>query len=124
MIGRLRTFLGCEAAAFGLAALTHAGALFDGHKHRDAAIAESVITLVLLAGLAMSLARPERTRAAALGTQGFALALTCVGIFTIIVGVGPRSAADVVYHICIVGVLIWGLLTARSASAPRSPLHA
>lgn len=119
MIGRLRTFLAFEAAAFGVAALTHFGVLFDGYQHHDAAIAESIITLVLLAGLAVSLVRPELTRTAALGAQGFALALTCVGIFTIIVGVGPRTVADVVYHIGIVGVLIWGLLTARSTWPPH-----
>jgi hypothetical protein len=124
MTGRLRAFLAFEAAAFGAAALTHFGVLFDGYEHHEASIAESIIALVLLAGLATSLARPELTRDAALGAQGFALALTCVGIFTIIVGVGPRTAGDVVYHIAIVGVLIWGLLTAWSASEPRRPLTA
>jgi hypothetical protein len=121
MISRLRTFLAFEAAAFGAAALTHFGVLFDGYKHHEAAIAESLIALVLVAGLTTSLARPELTRDAALGAQGFALVLTCVGIFTIIVGVGPRTVGDVVYHIGIVGVLIWGLLTAWSASEPRRP---
>ena len=34
---------------------------------------------------------------------------TLVGVFTIIVGVGPQTTPDVVYHIGIVAVLLWGL---------------
>ena len=41
--------------------------------------------------------------------QGFALLSTLIGVFTIAVGVGPRTAPDVAYHIAIVAVLIWGL---------------
>ncbi|MGQ0810691.1 MAG: hypothetical protein ACT4OO_05640 [Nitrospiraceae bacterium] len=35
---------------------------------------------------------------------------TLVGVFTIIVGVGPRTTPDVVYHLAIVAVLFWGLI--------------
>ena len=51
---RVRLFLLCEAAAFVIAALTHLGAMGRGYEHRQACIAESVIALVLLSGLALS----------------------------------------------------------------------
>jgi hypothetical protein len=35
-----------------------------------------------------------------------------VGIFTIVIGVGPRTIPDIGYHIGIVLVLIWGLWAA------------
>jgi hypothetical protein len=116
----IRRFLILEAAAFFVAALIHSGYLVPGYEHRAARIAESVLGLVLVAGLVASLLRPALIRAAGLAAQGFALLGTLVGILTIIVGVGPRSTADVVYHLAMVGVLVWGLATAAHAAVrPR-----
>jgi hypothetical protein len=36
-----------------------------------------------------------------------------VGVFTIIIGIGPRTVPDVVYHAGIVVLLIYGLVAAR-----------
>jgi len=107
-------FLLVEAMAFAAAASIHFGLAFGGYEHRKAGIAESVIAAVLIAGLASSLMRRSSTRAAGVIAQGFALLGTFVGIFTIIIGVGPRTIPDVVYHIAIVIVLILGLATARN----------
>lgn len=109
MTDRLRGLLAFQAVTYLIASLIHAGVVLDGYEHREASIAESLIAVVLFAGLLVGLARPALTRDAALGAQGFALALTCVGLFTIAVGVGPRTVPDVVYHLCIVAILIWGL---------------
>lgn len=117
MTQRIRAFLLVEAAAFAAAALVHFGLLVHGYQHRQARVAESVIALVLLAGLLLSWVRPTWTREAGIAAQGFALLGTLVGMFTIIVGVGPRTAPDVVYHIAIVAVLVWGLLVAVRAPA-------
>jgi hypothetical protein len=116
----LRAFLVVETLAFAAAALVHFGAVLHGYEHHDARIAESVIALVLLGGLALSVLRPRLLREAALGAQGFALLGTCVGLFTIAVGVGPRTVLDVVYHFSVVAVLIWGLFAATRlpSSAP------
>lgn len=111
MIGRVRLFLLIEAIAFALAAMVHFGVLIHGYEHDKARIAESIIALVLLAGLAVSLLRPSLTREAALVAQGFALLGTFVGLFTIAVGVGPRTVPDVIYHVAIIIVLIFGLIT-------------
>ncbi|MFN2556638.1 MAG: hypothetical protein ABR592_07155 [Nitriliruptorales bacterium] len=43
-----------------------------------------------------------------IAAQGFALLGTLVGVFTIVVGVGPRTAPDIVYHFVILAVLMWG----------------
>jgi hypothetical protein len=45
-----------------------------------------------------------------LAAQGFALLGTLVGIFTIVVGVGPRSVLDIIDHVAIVAVLVRGLV--------------
>ena len=109
MTQTIRLFMFLEAIAFSLAALTHFGVLIDGHQHHKAGTAESVIALVLLLGLALSWIRPASIRAVGLAGQGFALLGTLVGIFMIAIGVGPRTVPDIVFHICIVAVLVSGL---------------
>lgn len=121
MASIIRRFLFVEAAAFTIAALIHGGLLVGGYAHREARIAEGVIALVLWAGLAVAWIRPAAARGAGLAAQGFALLLTLVGITTMVIGVGPRTVADVVYHIAIVIVLAWGLLiTLRSPAVDQS----
>jgi hypothetical protein len=111
-VPRIRIFLLFEAAVFAVATLAHAGVLVAGYEHREARIAESVLALVLFFGFMVGMIRPAWTRRAGMVTQGFALAGTVVGIFTIIVGVGPRTVPDILYHLGIVGILSWGLLQA------------
>ncbi|MQA85636.1 MAG: hypothetical protein GEV03_13660 [Streptosporangiales bacterium] len=114
---RIRVFLLVEAAAFAAAALVHFGVLADGYQHREASIAESVIAAVLLVGLALSWPLRSWVREVGVAAQGFALFGTLVGIFTIAVGVGPRTVPDVVYHVGIVAVLAAGLAVALRAPA-------
>jgi hypothetical protein len=47
---------------------------------------------------------------------------TLVGVFVIIIGIGPRTVPDVVYHVTIVAVLIYGLVVA--GRLPRGPEEA
>lgn len=59
-----------------------------------------------------------------LAVQGFALLGTLVGLFTIAVGVGPRTVPDLVFHAGIVAVLVWGLIvTARAVSKGTSEIN-
>jgi hypothetical protein len=104
-----------EAITFMVAAAIHGGLLIPGHEHREARIAESVIALVLLSGAAVTWIRPTSVRSVAVAAQGFALLGTLVGILTIVIGIGPRSALDIVYHVGIVAVLAWGLVVAWRA---------
>jgi hypothetical protein len=53
-------------------------------------------------GAALTWVRPAWVRRVGLAAQGFALLGTLVGVFTIAIGVGPRTLPDVVYHIGIV----------------------
>jgi hypothetical protein len=109
-----------ESVAFLTAAAIHAGLLVGGYEHHEARIAETVIAVVLLGGAIAASLGPAWARRAGLAAQGFALAGTIVGIFTIAIGVGPRTFADVLYHVIIVCVLIYGLLLAARARASAS----
>src|SRR5512133_3250581 len=119
MAHRVRWILGLEAAAFASAALVPSGALVRGHEHFAAATAEGVIAAVLFAGWAASLLFPRSSRRAGLAAQGFALLGTCVGIFTIVVGVGPRTPFDLALHAGFVAALVTGLaFVARGHDLP------
>jgi hypothetical protein len=109
MTSLIQRLLTAEAALFGGAAFMHAGFLIPGHAHWKAATAESVIAVVLLGGLVATLAAPASGRAIGLGAQGFALLGTLVGVFTIAVGVGPRTALDLVIHACMIALLAFGI---------------
>lgn len=111
----LRALLGVEGASFLLAATIHAGIFVRGYEHREAMIAESVIGAVLLVGLVTTRIRPRSTFSIGAIVQAFALLGTLVGIWTMIVGVGPRTVPDVAYHAVIVVVLITGLAWAWRA---------
>jgi hypothetical protein len=121
MTRAIRLFVFIESAAFIAAALTHFGLLVGGYEHQKAGTAESVIGIVLLVGLALTWIRPASTREIGLAVQAFALLGTLVGIFTLAIGVGPRTAPDIAFHIGIIIVLAWGLIvTARARSAGQS----
>jgi hypothetical protein len=106
---KIRLMLGLETAIFFVAALIHFEILFDGYPDREAATAESVIGLVLLAGLIFTFLAPGRARVTALIVQGFALAGTFVGL-TLLLTIGPATGLDVVIHVVMVVVLLFGLV--------------
>lgn len=113
----IRLFLLFEGLSFVLAALVHFGVLIQGYQHPFAPFAESLIALVLLAGLGLTWTWPNQTRSIGVGVQAFALLGTLVGLYTIAVGVGPRTIPDLGFHVTIVIVLIWGLIVATRAPA-------
>ena len=120
MIRAVRLLLLSEAAAFIVAALVHFGVLVNGYQHLKAGTAETVIGVALLVGIIVSWAHPRSSRQAALAAQGFALLGTLVGIFTIAVGVGPRTAPDIAFHIAIVLCLLSGLVMAGRSRIEQS----
>lgn len=115
----VRWFLAAEVAIFGIAVLIHAGVLLRGYEHAAARNAESVIALVLALGLVATLLAPARTRAIGVGAQAFALLGTFVGLFTIAIGVGPRTAFDLLIHGTMIVLLVIGLIAARRVSYAR-----
>lgn len=118
----IRLFLFWEAAAFGTASLVHFGVVLHGYEHREAGTAESVIAAVLFLGLLWTWIRPRSIRRAGLVSQAFALFGTLVGVFTIAIGIGPRTGPDIAYHSVIIAVLAFGLIvTARAQPGRAAP---
>jgi len=124
MTQTIRAFLLIEAASFATAALVHFGVLTHGYEHQAAGTAESLIAVVLLIGFALSWASRTSTRAVGLVAQAFALLGTLVGVFTIAIGVGPRTLPDIAYHAALVAVLVGGLLATARAPTARSTQRA
>ena len=122
MAPSVRGFLLTEAVTFIVAALAHLGILVRGYEHTQAGVAEGVIAAVLLSGLTMTWITPRIARQAGFGAQLFALLGTLVGVFTIAIGVGPRTVPDIAYHVGILAVLVLGVMVAREpASAAARP---
>lgn len=106
----MRIFLVIDIILFVSAALIHSGVLVTGYVHYKARIAEGVIALVLFSGLIIGLIHPAWVRSAGLAVQWFALFGTLVGLFTIAIGVGPRTKLDLVIHSMMLMVLVAGLV--------------
>ena len=124
MTRTIRLFLLLEAAAFVAAASVHFSLVIAGYEHRKAGVAESVIAAVLILALAVTSLGRTWTRRVGLAAQAIALVGTLIGVFTIMIGVGPRTLPDVAYHFAIMAVLIWGLVVAvRARLTTRSPTH-
>ncbi|HBY95831.1 MAG: hypothetical protein M5U01_16830 [Ardenticatenaceae bacterium] len=120
MTQTIRLFMLFEGASFVAASLIHSGVFIAGYEHSQARVAEGVIAAVLIAGLVLSFVRRAWTRWVGLAAQGFALLGTLVGLFTIAIGIGPRTAPDLVYHATILAVLVWGLIVTARAGSQRA----
>lgn len=83
-----------EAASLVAASLIHSGALIAGYEHRQAGIAAGVIATVLSVGLALTWIRLAWMCGMGLATQAFALLGRKVGLFTIVIGIGPPTVPD------------------------------
>jgi hypothetical protein len=104
---------------FVVAAAIHFGVLLAGYRHGAAGTAESVIAVVLLLGLALTWAPSPWPGRAAMGAQVVAILGVLVGLFTMAVGVGPRTKFDLVLHDAMLVVLLVGLaITVRTIRTP------
>jgi hypothetical protein len=111
----IRLFLLGEAVAFGAAALVHADILPLGYAHDGASVPEGIIGAVLLAGFVLTWALPAWARAIGIAAQGFALMGSLIGLYVGVIGVGPHTIPDFVFHAGIVLALLWGLVVATRA---------
>jgi hypothetical protein len=111
----IQVFLAVQFALFAFAASAHFG-VFTDMDDPGAAIAETVIAVVLLAALALTFTRTADVRSVALAAQGFALLGTLIGI-TLVLTVGPTKAFDVTVHAIMLATLLAGL--AVTYRAPR-----
>src|SRR6185437_15960758 len=89
----VRAFLLIEAVAFIIAGAIHSGMFVSFDTHYQAAIAESIIGVMLLIGFGLTWVWHAQTRLIVLLAQALAALGTMVGLFTIAVGVGPRGVS-------------------------------
>ena len=108
----MRGALALQAAIFLVAVSVHFGLLFQGYSHRAAGTAESIIAAVLLVALVVTLLSPSRARLVAIAAQSFGIIGVVVGLFTIAIGVGPRTALDLGLHALMLITLVAGLIIA------------
>ena len=111
----VRVFLAAEAILFFGAAIAHFGSFIDRTQDGAAGTAETVIGLVILGGLIITVIKDHLTRTTSLAVQAFALLGTMIGIFTIIIGVGPNTTTDIIIHTMMVTLLVSGLVVAQRA---------
>ena len=109
----IQLFLLAETILFLSAATAHFTILNGGTPDKAAGTAESLIGLVLLAGLITTVVRKRLTRSAGMIVQVFALLGTLVGVFTIIVGVGPQTVTDIIIHAVMLTLLVSGIAFTR-----------
>jgi hypothetical protein len=112
----VRTIVVLTALLFAGAATIHSGVAGAGYEHPEARIAETVIGSVLLVGWIVCLSIPRRARTAAIAVLTFGLVGTLIGLFTIAIGIGPRTALDLTIHAAMLLLLAAGLVTAVRAS--------
>jgi hypothetical protein len=122
-INETRLVLAGAALLYAAAGSVHFGWLTSGYEHSQAGTAESVIAAVLFGGLLLSFVKPLWTRVAAIAVQIFAVLFTFVGLFTIAIGVGPRTGPDLLLHAAMLALLFFGLyMSIRKHGGHNVPL--
>ena len=111
----IRLFLLLEGVTFLIAATIHSGLLVTVDRDQGATIAESTIGVVLLLGYVLSWIWPAQTRIFGIVAQSFALLGTLIGVYVVLIGVGPNTIPDIIYHFTILAALVWGLIVAAIA---------
>ena len=114
----IQLFLIAQIALFAFAASAHFG-VFGNRDDPAAGTAETIIAIVLAAGLVLTVANPAHARTSALIAQGFATLGTLVGI-TLVLTVGPRETFDVVVHLLMLALLGTGLIVTYREPRPTS----
>jgi hypothetical protein len=108
-IWRVRGFLLLQIALFLALVSMHFGLLIGGYRHRNAGTTESVIAAVLVAGLLLTWTPPPWRRRAATAAQSFGILGVLAGLFTIALGIGPRTMLDLALNVGLLLTLVAGL---------------
>jgi hypothetical protein len=109
----VRGFLLVQIAIFLVLVTIHLGLLIAGYAHRAAATTESVIVAVLVVGLLLTWTPPPLSRRAAIAAQSFGILGVLVGLFTIALGIGPRTILDVTLNVVLLLTLIAGVASTK-----------
>jgi hypothetical protein len=111
-IWTIRGFLLVQIAIFLVMVLIHFGLLIVGYRHRNAGATESMLAAVLVAGLLLTWI-PRWSRRAATVAQSFGTVGVLLGLFTIALGIGPRTILDLTLNGALLLTLIAGLTMMR-----------
>lgn len=95
MIRGTKVFIAVAAVSLIVASLIHLGLLIEGYRHQQAGVAEMVIAAVMVLGLAFTWRSGRRGMLAGVVSLALGLLGALVGLFTIVIGVGPRTLPDV-----------------------------
>jgi hypothetical protein len=93
-IWSVRSFLLLQIAILLSMVSIHFGLLAGGYRHGSAGRAELLIAAVLVAGLLLTWTPWPWSRWAATAAQSFGIVGVLVGLFTIALGIGPRTMLD------------------------------
>jgi hypothetical protein len=115
----IRGFLLLQIVIFLSLVSVHFGLLIGGYGHRAAGTTEAVIAAVLVAGLVLTWTPPPWSRRSATAAQSFGILGVLVGLFTIALGIGPRTTLDLALNGALLLTLIAGLvITLRRSVVP------
>jgi hypothetical protein len=106
-------YLMVEVLLFAFAALAHGGVIMPGHESSRLATMETVVAVILGAGVIMSFVSPAQTRMVALITQGTALAGVIAGFVMVALAIDARTLADLVVLVIMLITVTLGLLVAK-----------
>jgi hypothetical protein len=114
------------AVTFGIASTLHfdvhitiGSLVIQGESFRGAAIPEAVIGVVVAAGTIAWMSRTHTGAILALSATVFAILGVFIGLYEVTLGGAIRSPADVVYHVCVLALLLvvlYGISTTFRAS--------
>jgi hypothetical protein len=102
-------FMLVQIAIFLVMVLIHFGLLIEGYRHQNAGATESLLTAVLVTGLLLTWT-PRWSHRAAVVAQSFGTMGVLLGLFTIAVGIGPRTILDLTLNGALLVTLIAGLV--------------
>jgi hypothetical protein len=108
-IWTVRGFLLLQIAIFLSMVSIHDGLLIGGYRQRSAVTTELVIAAVLVAGLLLTWTPWPWSRRAATAAQSFGIVGVLLGLFTIALGIGPRTTLDLTLNAALLLTLIAGL---------------
>lgn len=115
---RLRLLLVFEASIFVLAALVHVGIFSAALRYSQAFVIELLLAVILMGGLGASLNWPRATRDIAVFVHSGAVLVALTGVILMAMGEGATErAADLVFHVLMLLMLIRGFLTSRKPIA-------
>ena len=121
-IWTVRGFLLAQIAVFLVLVAIHSGLLIGGYRHPAAGTTEAVIAAVLVFGLLLTWTPPPWSKRAATAAQAFGTLGVLVGLFTIALGIGPRTILDLCLNMVLLLTLIAGLARTKSGAGHAQPL--